>query len=122
MIFLDVLIHIIFTIDVLVNFRTSFINISTGDEITSTREIAKHYFKGRFVIDFLAAFPFEYVALLFVSELNSNWFGLFGLLKLARIVKLNNIITYLNLSNANKTSLRLLQLGLFIFIFIHCLA
>jgi len=49
----------IFFIDIIVNFRTSFTNTMTGDEVTDFKLIAKNYLKLRFWIDVLATIPFD---------------------------------------------------------------
>lgn len=57
-IFLDVL----FGIDVLIQFRTSYVNKKTGLEVYSGARIAWNYFKsGRLFIDVLAVLPFEVI-------------------------------------------------------------
>ena len=48
----------IFFMDILIVFRTTFIN-EKGDEITDNFEIAKNYLKSTFIIDFLATIPFD---------------------------------------------------------------
>ena len=107
-------------IDIVVSIRTSFIDKETGDEITNTRSILMNYLKNRFIIDFFAAFPMEIIALAFFSHRKDTiWLQLFSLFKLVRVSKLSGIITYLNLSKAKKTALRLMKLVLFILIFIH---
>ncbi len=60
---LDGLIDFIFFIDIIINFRTTFIHPRTGDEESKPKVIAKNYLKGRFWIDLLASIPFDYVAL-----------------------------------------------------------
>jgi hypothetical protein len=57
---LNIIIDVAFGLDVISNFRTTFINTKTGVEVTSGMLIAKHYvFKGRFVIDLFASIPFD---------------------------------------------------------------
>jgi hypothetical protein len=54
-----------FIIDILINFRTTYVN--KNDEVVSQPgRIAVHYFKGWFLIDMVAAIPFD--LLLFGSE------------------------------------------------------
>ena len=64
-------IDVLFLIDIIINFRTTFINSKTGDEISDTTLVAKHYIckneiiyfvGGRFWIDFLATVPFDTIA------------------------------------------------------------
>jgi hypothetical protein len=49
----------IFAIDILINFRTTYFNPRTGDEVSDPKLIAKAYLQGRFWIDLLATIPFD---------------------------------------------------------------
>lgn len=61
----DLIVDIMFIIDILINFRTTYVN--KNDEVVShPGKIAVHYFKGWFLIDVVAAIPFD--LLLFGSE------------------------------------------------------
>ena len=54
-----------FIIDILINFRTTYVN--SNDEVVShPGKIAVHYFRGWFLIDLVAAIPFD--LLLFGSD------------------------------------------------------
>lgn len=54
----DLIVDIMFIIDILINFRTTYVN--TNDEVVShPLRIAVHYFKGWFLIDMVAAIPFD---------------------------------------------------------------
>lgn len=55
----NVIIDIIFAIDIFLNFRTTIANDLTGDEITDGPVIAKTYLKHRFFLDLLATIPFD---------------------------------------------------------------
>ena len=59
------LIDILFAVDILINFRTSFVSTSSGLEITDGKKIAINYVKGRLLVDILATIPFEKVIPLF---------------------------------------------------------
>lgn len=59
------LVDVMFIIDILINFRTTFVN--SNDEVVShPGKIAVHYFRGWFLIDLVAAIPFD--VLFFGSE------------------------------------------------------
>jgi hypothetical protein len=51
-------IDFIFFIDILICFRSSYIN-SKGDEETNSWKMAFNYLKSTFIIDFLATVPFD---------------------------------------------------------------
>jgi len=67
LIIFDMVIELFFIMDIVVHFRTSFVDLS-GRIIYDQKKIAIHYLKGWFILDFLAALPFE--ALYFV---NHHW-------------------------------------------------
>lgn len=47
-----------FIVDIIINFRTTFVN--DNDEVVSDPgKIARHYFTGWFIIDMIAAVPFD---------------------------------------------------------------
>lgn len=54
----DLVVDVMFIIDILINFRTTYVN--HNDEVVSQpARIAQHYFKGWFLIDIVAAIPFD---------------------------------------------------------------
>lgn len=57
-IFYEFTVDVTFVVDILINFRTTFVN--TNDEVVSGPwQIAVHYLRGWFVIDLVAAIPFD---------------------------------------------------------------
>jgi len=56
-----------FFIDIIVNFRTTTLN-KTGEEVTSSIQIATEYLKTRFIIDFLATVPLDDIGSLFIGK------------------------------------------------------
>ncbi|XP_043543492.1 potassium voltage-gated channel subfamily H member 2-like [Chiloscyllium plagiosum] len=80
----DLIVDIMFIIDILINFRTTYVN--SNDEVVSHPvSIAVHYFKGWFLIDMVAAIPFD--LLIFRSGSDERTI-LIGLLKTARLLRL----------------------------------
>ncbi|XP_029102425.1 potassium voltage-gated channel subfamily H member 6-like isoform X2 [Scleropages formosus] len=54
----DLVVDVMFIVDILINFRTTYVN--HNDEVVShPGHIAVHYFKGWFLIDIVAAIPFD---------------------------------------------------------------
>ncbi|XP_078320838.1 voltage-gated inwardly rectifying potassium channel KCNH6-like isoform X2 [Crassostrea virginica] len=81
---IDLIVDIMFIVDILINFRTTYVN--KNDEVVSNPgKIMVHYFKGWFLIDVVAAIPFD--LLLFGSETEETT-TLIGLLKTARLLRL----------------------------------
>lgn len=54
-------VDLLFVVDILINFRTTFILTNTDEVISSPKQIALHYLKTWFVVDFVAAIPFEFM-------------------------------------------------------------
>ena len=82
------IIDVFFMLDILVNFRTSYIKESTNEEIFDLKKIAIQYMKGRFWIDLLASVPVDFVTLVINSGSGDSFiFRLFGLLKLIRLLR-----------------------------------
>ncbi|KAJ6666734.1 hypothetical protein lerEdw1_020458 [Lerista edwardsae] len=80
----DLMVDIMFIIDILINFRTTYVN--TNEEVVShPGNIAIHYFKGWFLIDMVAAIPFD---LLIFGSGSEETTTLIGLLKTARLLRL----------------------------------
>uniref|UniRef100_A0A2K6BM76 Potassium voltage-gated channel subfamily H member 6 n=1 Tax=Macaca nemestrina TaxID=9545 RepID=A0A2K6BM76_MACNE len=80
----DLIVDIMFVVDIVINFRTTYVN--TNDEVVShPRRIAVHYFKGWFLIDMVAAIPFD---LLIFRTGSDETTTLIGLLKTARLLRL----------------------------------
>uniref|UniRef100_A0A914DXK7 Cyclic nucleotide-binding domain-containing protein n=1 Tax=Acrobeloides nanus TaxID=290746 RepID=A0A914DXK7_9BILA len=81
---IDLIVDIMFIIDIIINFRTTYVN--ENDEVVShPGKIANHYFKGWFIIDLIAAVPFD---LLLVNTNSDETTTLIGLLKTARLLRL----------------------------------
>ncbi len=79
----DTIVEIFFIIDIVINFRTTYIDKKSGRIITQQKLIALHYLKGWFIVDFLAALPFE--ALYFA---NHSWVSLYNFI-LCRFLSLS---------------------------------
>ncbi|GAB6022769.1 hypothetical protein CHUAL_006863 [Chamberlinius hualienensis] len=81
---IDLLVDVMFIIDILINFRTTYVN-SNDEVISHPGKIAVHYLKGWFIIDVVAAIPFD---LLLVGSDTDETTTLIGLLKTARLLRL----------------------------------
>ena len=65
---LNSLIDFVFLLDIIVNFRTTFYDIETGDEVFDSKRTGKRYLKSRFTIDLLSTIPFDNIALIFTQS------------------------------------------------------
>uniref|UniRef100_A0A8C1UK68 Potassium voltage-gated channel, subfamily H (eag-related), member 6a n=1 Tax=Cyprinus carpio TaxID=7962 RepID=A0A8C1UK68_CYPCA len=82
----DLVVDVMFIIDILINFRTTYVN--HNDEVVSNpTRIAQHYFKGWFLIDIVAAIPFDLLIFRSGSD-EPQTTTLIGLLKTARLLRL----------------------------------
>lgn len=54
----DLLVDVMFIVDILINFRTTYVN-QNEEVVSHPGRIAQHYFKGWFLIDIVAAIPFD---------------------------------------------------------------
>lgn len=117
--------HIIdffFFLDIIMNFRTSYQNILTGDEIIIPKEIAINYIKGRFWLDCVSSIPFDVLVSIFFENEFSEKFSLLSMLKLLRVLRLSRMINYMNSTDDIKLSLRLFNVCFFLILYIHCTA
>ncbi|XP_035382667.1 potassium voltage-gated channel subfamily H member 7 isoform X2 [Electrophorus electricus] len=80
----DLMVDIMFIVDILINFRTTYVN-SNEEVVSHPTKIAVHYFKGWFLIDMVAAIPFD---LLIFGSGSEETTTLIGLLKTARLLRL----------------------------------
>ncbi|XP_030747357.1 potassium voltage-gated channel subfamily H member 2 isoform X2 [Sitophilus oryzae] len=91
---IDLIVDVTFIIDILINFRTTY--VSGNDEIVSDPgKIAIHYLKGWFLIDLVAAVPFDLLFFGSNTDEDSQSINekqqtttLIGLLKTARLLRL----------------------------------
>eukprot|EP00794_Sanderia_malayensis_P003810 gene3810-4338_t len=84
LVIVDYIVDVMFIIDIFINFRTTFVD--RNDEVVSDPcRIALYYVKGWFVIDLLAAIPFELLIMIGNTERTTT---LIGLLKTARLLRL----------------------------------
>jgi hypothetical protein len=116
---LNSIIDFIFFLDLIVNFRTTFIHYKTGNEIIEPIEISKSYLKGRFWVDLLATIPFDTFAEIIIGSKSTSILSIFSLLKLVRVLRLNRIISIMKVANEVKLSLKLGKLVFFLTMYVH---
>lgn len=56
----NLMVDLMFIIDILINFRTTYVEKKSEEVVSSPKKIAIHYLKTWFVVDFIAAIPFDY--------------------------------------------------------------
>lgn len=113
------MIDFLFFMDIIFNFRTTYVNSKTGTEVISPKKITLNYvLRGRFVIDLLATIPFELLVAIILPDTNFS-FQIFGLLKLVRLLRLGRIITYMKFKQGLKIGFRIFQLLFFLLLLVH---
>ncbi|XP_068424992.1 potassium voltage-gated channel subfamily H member 6-like [Clinocottus analis] len=88
----DLIVDIMFIVDIIINFRTTYVN-SNDEVVSQSARIAVHYFKGWFLIDMVAAIPFDLLIYRSGEEVvrgggEGETTTLIGLLKTARLLRL----------------------------------
>lgn len=115
---------VIFLIDILVAFLTSYLDIMTGDEIMELGKIAKNYLSsGGFLLDIVSTFPLKHWGrIIGVSKMVESILVVFGLLKFQRIFRARKIISNLDTTVEMKSLLTLLYITVLLLIIFHLMA
>lgn len=76
----NIWVDLMFVLDILINFRTTYVDPKTEEIVSSPRQIALHYLQSWFVVDLVAAVPFEFmvnrdqgVSVLMIKPLNPGF-------------------------------------------------
>lgn len=88
---IDIIVEVVFIIDVILNFRTTFVN-RKGEVVTRPKIICRHYLRGWFMVDACAAVPFDLLCGLNIYDrtilkVDLNLLKLIRLLRLARLLQ-----------------------------------
>ena len=114
---LNWIIRILYAFDILMQFLTSYIDSTTGDEIMKPSMIAKRYMAGEFLVDFMSTFPFK---MLPIDDPRFTTFAsMCALLKTLRIRKLYQTITQANLTVEQKAFAKIGFYSFLIFVYTH---
>ena len=101
-------IDVLFILDILINFRTTYVNTKTGVEVTSGFKIAlKYIFYGWFWVDLGASLPLELIVVVILRKQLTGGLKFLGLLKLIRLLRLGRIVTYLKIKPNYKTGFKI---------------
>merc|ERR1719265_282595 len=87
---LDIVIDIFFFADMVVTFRSAFLD---ADGVTNTipSEIRRHYLQGWFIVDFLSTFPIDWILETIVPDVRSNSRAI-KLIRIARLIRLLKLV------------------------------
>ena len=76
LVIVDYIVDVMFIVDIFINFRTTFVDVNE-EVVSDPCRIAVHYVKGWFLIDLLAAIPFELLIMIMnTDQVCSNCFSL----------------------------------------------
>lgn len=84
----DMIVEILFIVDIILNFRTTFVS-RKGEVVSDSRNIAVNYLRTWFIVDLLAALPFDH---LYASNVISGEESHIHLIKLTRLLRLARLL------------------------------
>lgn len=118
---------VIFIIDIVAGFFTSFIYVSSGDEIFGLGMIAENYiFKGSFPADFISSIQLDVLyEMIFQDDKSGNvsdFLKIIGMIKILRIRRISKIIGNLNQTQETKAFLKVLNMVFILIVYIHIIA
>ncbi|KAK9729885.1 DDE superfamily endonuclease [Popillia japonica] len=89
----DVIVEALFFIDIVLNFRTTYVN-KKGEVVSDWRSISLNYLKTWFIVDLLAALPFDLLYALYGGEKTVSSFANHNihLIKLTRLLRLARLL------------------------------
>ena len=115
---LNSLIDLVFMFDIILRFRTTYIDSISGEEVMDSMLIAKKYVtSATFVIDVLSTVPLDDF-----TGGESQFLRLLGLLKLIRILRMNSVILNLNSGQEVKAAFKVGFLVFAMMLYIHLMA
>ncbi|XP_006029120.1 potassium voltage-gated channel subfamily H member 8 [Alligator sinensis] len=103
----DIAVEILFIIDIILNFRTSYVSKS-GQVIFEARSICIHYVTTWFIIDLIAALPFD-----LLYAFNVSVVSLVHLLKTVRLLRLLRLLQRLDRYSQHSTIVLTLLMSMF---------
>ncbi|XP_039480452.1 potassium voltage-gated channel unc-103 [Drosophila santomea] len=109
---IDLIVDVTFIVDIIINFRTTFVN-SQDEVVSHPGRIAVHYLSGWFLIDLVAAVPFD---LLLVGSDTDETTTLIGLLKTARLLRLVRVARKIDRYSEYGAAVLILLMATFILI------
>ncbi len=84
-------------VDIVLNFRTTYMHHTSGEEIVRPGLIAKNYLRSLFVLDFLACLPLDVVMGSASSSSGTTaFFASLDMVKIIRIARMERLIRYMN--------------------------
>lgn len=99
---IDHIVDVLFAIDIMIMFRTSYQDQKTDNIIRDSKLIAINYMKGRFFIDLLASVPFDGIARLVTTtpdvRIDPSTTTFLSILKMTRLLRLGRMVSYFQIN------------------------
>ncbi|XP_074661271.1 voltage-gated inwardly rectifying potassium channel KCNH7-like [Tubulanus polymorphus] len=108
LVIIDLIVDIMFIADILINFRTTY--VQSGEVIADPQKIAINYVKGWFLLDAIAAIPFD---LLLFGSGTSDTMTITGVLKTARLLRLLRVARRIDQYSEYGAAVLLLLMAMF---------
>jgi hypothetical protein len=113
---MDSIIDLIFTLDIILRFRTTYIDQVSGEEVDDSYLIGMRYIKSpQFFLDLISTVPLDE----FFPDNEIGVLKFLGLFKIFRVFRISNVIMNLNQSQELKALLKVVQLIFYMFLYIH---
>lgn len=113
----EVGIEVVYFVDIGMGFRTSFVDVGTGEEVTNAREIAWQYIRsGSFAIDLVSILPYEFFSRQLGKE---DQLKVLNLLKVLKVLRIRAKFAFLRVKAQIKLALRLVLLLFMLAAYLH---
>ncbi|KAM0732719.1 Voltage-gated delayed rectifier potassium channel KCNH8 [Formica fusca] len=116
----DVVVEALFIIDILLNFRTTYVS-RKGEVVSNSKSIAVNYVKGWFFVDLVAALPFDFLYASDVYTSEDTAHSNIHLVKLTRLLRLARLLQKMD-RYSQYSAVILTMLMLFFILVAHWLA
>ncbi|XP_011329421.1 potassium voltage-gated channel subfamily H member 8 isoform X2 [Ooceraea biroi] len=116
----DVVVEVLFIIDITLNFRTTYVS-RKGEVVSNSKSIAMNYVKGWFFVDLVAALPFDFLYASDVYSGEDSAHSNIHLVKLTRLLRLARLLQKMD-RYSQYSAVILTMLMLFFIVVAHWLA
>lgn len=111
----DSIVDLIFFIDIIFNFHTSFVG-ADGSVIVDETKIRQNYLRSGFAIDVMACLPYDALSMFDLSEDKSTYGNIFSILKVMRLFRLGRVARALHRFLESSFALLLLMLSFYMIV------
>jgi len=120
---IDSFVDLFFLIDIIIKFRTTFLDSKESIEVRNPHVIGKKYLKGGFTVDLISSVPWSsFLSESSQSGIVGDLLDALGLLKLLRLSRLYSTVQRSNLEKNIKVYLKVVMMAIFLIVFMHVLS